>query len=169
MPIHDNEKSLRKFNLKLVKQNDITTTVYRRMQFVKKDKKVASTSEVNAQPFPSENSLQFFVRTNCALTSHDVDFVFVERFKKQVRLSFNRGLPTFSSAVLLAFARCQTHDCSSQYHETCKKFGMQPIPLSTDSMSKQFGVTEDRVNVHYVSRIQHEDCAFLVSAPCVFS
>src|SRR4051812_18739278 len=85
VPIKDHEKVLKKHQLRMLKQVD---TVYHRVQLLKR-------SDGSTQPpFPSENSLHYFIRTKCKLTSHDVDFVFVDRFSKEVSdsicdLSFN--------------------------------------------------------------------------------
>ncbi len=54
--------------------------VLQRIQLPKDGKPAGSFGPTT--PFPSENSLQFFVRTRAVLTPHDVDFVFVDEFKR---------------------------------------------------------------------------------------
>ncbi len=81
----DNEKTLNQYGFEISKKNDTTTTIFRKIKFVDLKANAASgITEREAQPFPSEDSLQFFVRTQCTVTNHEVDFVFVSAFKKKV-------------------------------------------------------------------------------------
>lgn len=75
--VFDNPNTLARYNMKVQQKSDITTRIYRHIQ-------LSATAKAAGQPFAGENSLEFFIRTQCKLTPHDVDYVFVELFKKAV-------------------------------------------------------------------------------------
>ncbi len=106
LPVLENESVLKSRGYFISNVNDITTTIYRKMLLI--DQEIVSGSgRANSPLGAGETTLQYFIRLRCTITSHDVDFIFVEAFKQEyVRFCKAENLepiPVVSSTMAAQF------------------------------------------------------------------